>query len=437
MNIAYFSPLPPQKSGISDYSEALLSGLKNHGNVDLWIDGFKPSSCFKDNFKIFDYRANPFLLKHLFLYDTIVYNLGNNILYHKGIFETMSRFPGIVILHDYCLHHFFAGYWLDERKEFKGYEMELIYNYRTETAKNILKKNIIRPLWETDEVFKFPLNKRIIECAKGVIVHSKFVKDLLKTSSPLLKLNHPSFHLPQFKSLTKKEIGFPVDKCLLLSFGHVMPNKRLETVLKVIADTEDVKNSVQYLIIGEKSPYYNLESTIKKFGLQGVAKVLNYLPLEDVYTYLNIADIVVNLRYPTMGETSGSLIRVMQMGKPAIVTKAGWYDEMPDNCLIKINHEIEEEDLRYWLRRLIADENIRKQIGDNAKNYIKEEHSLEDFVNGFLDFAKNIKEKSLEDYLVNRISYEFISMGIDETNKVIQRVSSEVSKMYNFDKVLK
>jgi len=56
--IAYFSPLNPQKSGISDYSEELLPHLARYFDIDLFVDGYQPSSDrIINDFRAYDYRV--------------------------------------------------------------------------------------------------------------------------------------------------------------------------------------------------------------------------------------------------------------------------------------------------------------------------------------------------------------------------------------------
>ena len=55
MKIAYFSPLNPIKSGISDYSEDLLIYLMEKADIDIYVSGFYPRNGFiTKNFNIYD-----------------------------------------------------------------------------------------------------------------------------------------------------------------------------------------------------------------------------------------------------------------------------------------------------------------------------------------------------------------------------------------------
>src|SRR5689334_20946052 len=108
MKLAYFSPLPPKRSGIADYSEELLPYLAQSAEITLFVDGFEPASSEAiSRFEILDYRKRPDVLTRLESHDAIVYHMGNDHRYHTGIFETMVKYPGILVLHDFALHDFF------------------------------------------------------------------------------------------------------------------------------------------------------------------------------------------------------------------------------------------------------------------------------------------------------------------------------------------
>jgi hypothetical protein len=96
MKLAYFSPLNPQPSGISDYSEELLPYLAAGADITLFVDGFEPANPeIKAKFPFKDYRRDPSVLQSLNTYDVIVYHMGNDHRYHAGILEVACRYPGI------------------------------------------------------------------------------------------------------------------------------------------------------------------------------------------------------------------------------------------------------------------------------------------------------------------------------------------------------
>src|SRR5882724_12551074 len=108
MKLAYFSPLNPQRSGISDYSEELLPALAHEAEIDLFVDGFTPSNAeILARFRVFDYRREPASLQRLKTYDALLCHMGNSHRCHSGIYEIAWQNPAVIVFHDFALQHFF------------------------------------------------------------------------------------------------------------------------------------------------------------------------------------------------------------------------------------------------------------------------------------------------------------------------------------------
>ena len=102
---------------------------------------------------------------------------------------------------------------------------------------------------------------------------------------------------------------------------------------------------------------------------------MGHTELDEFLRYMQVADVAVNLRYPTSGETSGTLIRLLGLGKPVIVSNLGAFAEIPDGACAKVDLDEFEEDLLFeYLRRLAADEGLRRQMGENARRFVAPPH---------------------------------------------------------------
>ncbi|HEX5708105.1 MAG TPA: hypothetical protein VFX96_12460, partial [Pyrinomonadaceae bacterium] len=197
MRLAYFSPLNPQPSGISDYSEELLPHLADAGAaVDLFVDGFAPSNrAALARFRVFDYAADPSVLARLDDYDAALYHLGNDHRYHAGIFDAMRARPGIAVFHDFALQDFFLGLartrgdldiYLDEVEAEHGATERA-------AAEEALRRGGIpahfsRPLL-------YPLNRRLARAAEGIIVHSAWARARIEEIAPATPVAHVNHHI--------------------------------------------------------------------------------------------------------------------------------------------------------------------------------------------------------------------------------------------------
>src|SRR5437016_1521258 len=101
MKIAFFTPLNPIQSGISDYSEELLLTLAGATiaaqpvEIDVFIDrGYKPSNQeITHRFRVLQTSALSRLSSQ---YDSVIYQMGNSPA-HTYIYKQMLRHPGVVV----------------------------------------------------------------------------------------------------------------------------------------------------------------------------------------------------------------------------------------------------------------------------------------------------------------------------------------------------
>ncbi|MBU7008172.1 glycosyltransferase family 4 protein [Phosphitispora fastidiosa] len=398
MKVAYFSPLNPQKSGISDYSEELLLHLKKYLDIHLFIDGFKLSNkVIKEKFPIFNIKE--FEYQHAKnKYKACIYHIGNNHQFHENIYLHALKYAGIVIMHDYAIHHLMAGMLLQKGKTAEYLE-EIRYNNGEEGAKEAQKslKGEIAPLWETSSI-DYPMNKRIINSARGIIVHSKFVQRLINKIRPDVPIRVIPHHCANIlenpdeaKAVARKILGVDIKTIVLASFGHIVPAKRIDTVLRALKRLSNEYPDFIYYLIGEQAKGYNLKSLVKELGLSNKVIFTGYTDLGTFKEYMKATDICINLRYPIQGETSGSLLRLMGMGKPVVVSNVGSFAELPLGTVEKIDvDDTEEDQLVQVLRKFFKNLSLIQEVGEKALGYVKSNCSLENSAFRYSNFVEEV-----------------------------------------------
>ena len=354
MRVAYFSPMPPEQSGIAAYSALLLPALGERLDITVVKRGRKKAP-----------RGT----------DVSLYHVGNNPDAHAWIVDAIRREPGVVVLHDFVLHHLVAGMTVG-RRDGHGYldAMEREYGVVGRLlAHGVLDKRI-PPLWESRPA-DFPLASFVLEHATGLIAHSRTVSELARVSGfagPIWVVPHPAWPVDQIAPA--RVAAGPVIGC----FGVVNASKRIPELLRATATVRESHPGVTLLLVGPTSPGFDLERRLQRLGLaeEGLVRE-GWAEEARLWALMAGADIAVNLRHPTMGETSGSVIRALSLGKPLVVSDVGWFSELPDEVALKVPTGDDEVDvLSAALELLVTRADVREAMGAAAVELARREHDL-------------------------------------------------------------
>lgn len=398
MRIAYFSPLPPARSGISDYSAELLPVLAGQGlEIELFVDdGARVEPELGERFPVHGDKAFPALWE-AGRFDAVVYHVGNNPDFHTRTWRMLQRIPGIVVLHEYMLHHLVRGMTLGQR-DLDGFVEEMRYAYG-KTGEGLARRSVGTgiPL----DAWSYPLFERVVDASLGLIVHNDCTRDRVLASRPgtrIVKIPH-HLSLRELEEVAggsglptpeeaRAALGLAPGAFVVASFGFVTPAKRIDVALRAFARLRREVPEAVYLLVGEVSPHYDFASLLTPDLARGVTLV-GRTELDRFLLYMLAADVTVNLRYPSAGETSGTLVRLLGLGKPVIVSDTGAFSEIPDDICAKIPLDATEEDLLAGVLRLLAtDEPLRRRMGENARDHIAAHHTLEGSARAYVDFIR-------------------------------------------------
>lgn len=429
MRLAYFSPLNPQPSGISDYSEELLPYLAAEADITLFVDGFEPSNPeIHDRFTWLDYRRNPSVLKTLGDYDAIVYHMGNDHRYHAGMLEVARAHPGIVVFHDFALQDFFLGL-AQERNRIEIYLEEIFAchgRHATREAAEALARGSTPP--QAALPLEFPLNCRLAAAAEGIVVHSEFCRARFAKSVPSVPVAHINMPTKPLPARHANESNGNSTVTQIANFGLITPGKGIEQALRTLSSLK-ADHNFHYTLVGEPNAFFDVHSLVRRYDMDERVTITGHLRLEEFERWIAATDIALNLRERTVGETSASLCRLMAAGVPTIVFNVGAFAELPDDAIVKIDHDKNAEALlEAYLRRLIEDAPLRERIGENAGRYITENHGIETGAARYLDFIRQVITLRPRRHFLNGLANEITALGIRGNHETILRgVAREVA----------
>jgi glycosyltransferase involved in cell wall biosynthesis len=350
VTIGYFSPLPPAQSGVADYAHDLLQELRRLGTVVVNGDG-----------------------------DVNLYHLGNNQL-HREIYAKALKRPGVAVIHDAVLQHFFLGSLNREQ-----YIDEFVYNYGDWT------RDLGARLWDqrassagNAEYFRYPMLRRIVETSLAVIVHNPGAAEMVRahcanarlTEIPLMFAGAPPAN-PEEIRRARERYGAGPRTFLYGIFGHLRESKRILTVLRAFAEARTSAPDIGLLIAGGSVPS-DLQRAMDPLLAQPGVVQTGFAPEREFWINAQAVDACINLRYPPAGESSSITVRLMGIAKPVIVTAGAETSRFPNSACLRVDSGTAEEPmLREFLVWLAHHRPDARQIGIRAMSHIQRHHSRE------------------------------------------------------------
>ncbi len=375
--LAYVSPLPPERSGIADYSAELLPELARFYNIDVIVSQSDLSTPWViANCGV---RTSDWFRQNAQLYDRVVYHFGNSS-YHQHMFDLLALAPGTVVLHDFYLgdiHNYLEAYAISPY----AFTRALYKSHGYGALAERFQANQI-----AEVVGKYPVNLEVIQLARGVIVHSQYSRSLADEwygrqfsnnwkVIPLLRKPNAETTRDQTRTL----LGLKPDDFIICSFGLLGATKLNHRLLEAWINSRLASDTHCFLMfVGEEhSGEYGaqLRRTIQTSGLGKRIKITGWVDMPTFRNYLAAADIAVQLRANSRGETSAAALDCMNYALPTLVNAHGSFAELPFDAVWMLPDTFDDSQLIEAMETLWQNEEKRSALGIRAKQAILNRHA--------------------------------------------------------------
>lgn len=373
--LAFVSPLPPDKTGIADYSAELLPALAAHCDITLISRGHR-SFPVPGNTNI-EVRSPDWLRKNFESFDWTLYQVGNSP-FHDYMLDLMKECPGTIVLHDFYLSSLLA--WKEDGGTRRGAWTDALYESHGYTA--------VRDRYRDPNAARvhYPANLDVLRAAVGVIVHSEHSKflarrwagpDAARNWQTVPHLRTP-VNLPA-RSAARKQLRLPQDSFVVASFGAMDPTKLNHRLLRAFCRSHLARTPNCYLAFVGERPYGEyatlVDDLIREYRIADRVRITQWAPRATFEAYLAAADAAVQLRANSRGETSGTILDCLAAGLPTIINAHGSAAEIPPDVALVLDDDFDEAALVGGLERLFEDRDARRSFGEAARARIREAHS--------------------------------------------------------------
>lgn len=381
LKVAMVTPLPSEQTGIADYAAELLPLLSTRMEIDVYTTASLEmvEQSLKDKFAIYDWRKLEARAKY---YDQIVFQVGNSP-FHSHMVNLLDIVGGVVVLHDFFVSSMFAH--MDQCEGYSGlFRLELERSH----GRGALLNLSTQAGW-LDTRKEFPASRRMIEKSDGLILHSRYARRLVESHYPGLPRPH-IFEIPHLRAMPKHldsetreairaELGIHPHEILIASFGFLADTKQNLEFLEALADPSiTARGNLAVVFVGELDGggYGNaITQAIESHPLRGRINITGFTVTSLYRKYLQAADIAVQLRTNSRGETSGAVLDCLAHSIATIVNDYASFVEIPEHAVAKIPASFTVSDLIAQMARLISDREARIALAESGKKYVSENNA--------------------------------------------------------------
>ncbi len=423
MKINWFSPLPPARTDIAHYTARIIPVLSQVSDLTLWTYQQEWDKGLEHYAPVLSFKEDKLDWSKLNRADATLYNIGNDGIYHRDIFSFSQQHSGIILLHDFNLHELFEGIYRSQ-SDYKYLEMlRRIYGSKG------LEEGIKYINGETSKdamITMFPFYELALNNSLGAVIHNFDNLEYASDNNPAPVFYTP---LPYANENNLRPLNSRISstekrsRLSLICFGYFGgKNRRLIPILKSLASYPK-KDKLNLNIYGEIQFLDEIVSLIESLKLKKSVTFHGFAPENKLNAALDSADLAINLRYPTRGEASGSLLRTWNHALPSLVTKAGWFKQLPESCVAFVRPDAEEEDIHRHLNACLADPGHYRTMGLAGRKYLEENHSSETFVRNIMEFIPQV------------ISYKSKAFALELGKRTAGKIADDFSDDY-FQKYL-
>jgi glycosyltransferase involved in cell wall biosynthesis len=428
MKILLFTPILAT-SAIGRVSRLVVSALLHQGHevvvarteaIDLHTEKIHAFPC-----KVINWNDFKTLQQSIDDASLVVYQVGNNLPFHLGCLEWLSKVPGLVCLHDNFLGHLFWG-WSDVIGRDKALSI-LAGTYSAETSHRFFDHGDSTSFINYASQMA-PMTEWISSMASAVIVHSSWAMDRIAPfcNGPVevvaLPYDAPHIDIPTSSNQQKN-----TSQITALTIGHVNPNKRYAQVIEAIGSSPILRERLCFRIVGqiEASTKQELHSLAENLGVS--IATTGAVDDNQLAAEIHASDIMCCLRWPALESASASTIEAMLYAKPTIVTNTGFYKDLPADCVCKISPETEIADLRTHLEKLVSSPQLREALSVAAREYARKTFQSDNYALRLVNMKHKIDQSKIVSSVALVFSTKLKAWGALKNDVIVEAVAAPLS----------
>ncbi len=409
--LAIFSPIPPEQNGIADYTYHLVSALRHEVNCAIYAN--QPDGILPKGVPI---REAPQAFRYLRPDQPILHQIGNNPG-HIFVLQALRQWGGFTTLHDQNLHYLY---------EASGGPQSIMVNNLRATSEKM--GAIFARHWFEEQVKTaanyalFDMLAEVLTLSSTVVVHSRFARNrirLLYGEKAAARVHViPHLALPpdeRSQGYVHGVLVVPANVPLIVTSGFATFAKRFDWLVAALDRIATLGVDFFWVHAGKERPEeYDLSGLLNQYpNVKARSRITGYLTEAELNECIAACDVLVNLRFPSVGESSGTLARAMAAGRCCVVNATAAYADLPADTVMHIPVHDTVPALVEGLLALLGNPELRMSFGSKAQALARGEWTPEAVARAYADLINAPAARSARNHPRRRVGPHCFSFSIN------------------------
>jgi glycosyltransferase involved in cell wall biosynthesis len=368
--LAWFSPMPPQATGIADYSGRLVQAISQHADVDVFVDGHPKDYDVPTSESITLRPSEAFrLLDAAGAYDEVVYCMGNSE-FHSHVFEALMKRPGAVLAHEVRFHGFYGWYGAHRVHD------PTFFHRSMKSQHPGVPDHLGHGGWvTTDEAERFGVYmvSELVQRSSRFLVHSEYAAEVARLQAgPFAdRISVVPFGIPDPVPVDRRNTP---QQPLVVTVGIAAPIKRTDIFVQSIPAVLGSISDARFAIVGRFVPpeyQKEIEDLVSVLGISNRLTITGQLRQEDYEKWLREATCAIQLRASSNGENSAAVADCLRQGLPTIVSEIGSAREYPRGSIYPLRSSATAREVAEATAEVIRSASLRRSLSERGYELVR------------------------------------------------------------------
>jgi glycosyltransferase involved in cell wall biosynthesis len=389
------------RSAIAQFSEVVVRRLVEKG-CQVTIASTESDVDLSQRRQFLNLPIEPFDASNVDNFDVIIANFGDHYPNHERSLDALPFARVIGIFHDADMSNFGNG---------------LRAAGRVLDGKDVVSS--------------------IASACAGAVSHSDFYLPAMFSCDGPVETIPLAWSLPKgtvTRTFSPKKHYPPRDKFRLITFGNINRNKCADRVIQAIADSTQLSNIIDYRLVGAIEPVE--QKRLEALATKGQVNlsILGSVDDDRLHQELREADMISCLREPVLEGASASAIEAMLHGCAVLVSDAGFYADLPDDCVVKVPEKTLSIDIRKALENFVEKPALGIEMGKRARAFAEMAFSPNKYADMLLILVENVRVTSVYEPVLLSVTDHLFKLGIKPNSEPVEIVLRALEGMAPVDR---